>query len=214
MRRMTLSSKLCKGGPPHYAPPSSRLTGSEQDFTNYLALKDYRRAILLALAMSQPRRLLSLFTTILSSSDTSTGPSTSPTGSTELDAVIRDLGPLDLVRLLTHIRDWNANARTSTTAQGVLHAVLRLRRAEDIVEAFEKAGSIAAVSVPKDGEQSVGRKRKAGAPGLREVLEGLIPYSKRHFARLDRLVQESYVLDYVVGEMDGGLFGAEIMEAR
>jgi U3 small nucleolar RNA-associated protein 13 len=44
------------------------------------------------------------------------------------------------------------------------------------------------------------------------LLDGLIPYSERHFTRIDKLVQDSYMLDYVVGEMDGGLFGGEVMD--
>ena len=61
-------------------------------------------------------------------------------------------------------------------------------------------------------EENVYKKKPPAVLGLREVLDGLIPYSERHFARIDRLVQDSYVLDYVVGEMDGGMFGGEIMD--
>jgi hypothetical protein len=39
-----------------------------------------------------------------------------------------------------------------------------------------------------------------------------MPYSQRHFTRIDKLVQDSYMLDYIVGEMDGGLFGGEVMD--
>ena len=44
---------------------------------------------------------------------------------------------------------------------------------------------------------------------MRELLEALIPYTERHLARMERLVQESYVVDYVLGEMDDGLDGGE-----
>lgn len=142
--------------------------------------------------MSQPGRLLHLFTTVLSQS------SSTYTGSVEVDEVIRTLSGLDLARLLKHVRDWNVNARTSPIAQRVLHAILRLRSPEEIIKAYD--------SVQPDVE-----KRKE-VTGLREVLDGLIPYSERHFARIDRLVQDSYVLDYVVGEMDGGMFGGAGMD--
>jgi len=39
-----------------------------------------------------------------------------------------------------------------------------------------------------------------------------MPYSQRHFTRIDKLVQDSYMLDYIVGEMDGGLFGGEVID--
>lgn len=37
--------------------------------------------------------------------------------------------------------------------------------------------------------------------GISELLEGLIPYSQRHFSRIDRLVRSSYLLDYILNEM-------------
>lgn len=37
--------------------------------------------------------------------------------------------------------------------------------------------------------------------GIGELLEGLIPYSQRHFSRIDRFVRSSFLLDYTLGEM-------------
>ena len=37
--------------------------------------------------------------------------------------------------------------------------------------------------------------------GIGELLEGLIPYSQRHFNRMDRFVRSSLLLDYTLGEM-------------
>ena len=200
---------------------------SEQDFTNYLAIKDYRRAIQLALAMSQPGRLLSLFTSVLSASHTQSDNAngaeeingTAPksySGSKEIDQVIRTLSGLDLTRLLKHVRDWNANARTSSVAQAVLNTILKLKTPEEILAAFD---STVAPSIEPDGEMNGGedgegmkRKKARTEVGLRDLLDGLIPYSERHFGRLGRLIQDSYVLDYVVGEMDGGMFGGEGMD--
>lgn len=193
-------------------------SSSEQDFTNYLALKDYRRAIQLALAMSQPGRLLHLFTTIM----TTPSSPTSLTGSDEVDQVISSLSGTDLVRLLKFVRDWNSNARTSSVAQRVLHAVLKLRTPEDLLAAFEnKAPEELAVDpeadMDVDGDagqagQQESKKRKEPPTSFKDLLDGLIPYSQRHFTRIDKLVQESYMLDYIVGEMDGGLFGGEVMD--
>lgn len=130
--------------------------------------------------------------------------------------MISTLSGIDLVRLLRHVRNWNANARTSPIAQGILHAIMRLRSPDDILAAFDSA---AKVPVPSSDEingdaEDATRKKKSTMDhmGLRELLDGLIPYSERHFQRVERLVQDSYVLDYVVGEMDGGMFGGEVME--
>ncbi|KAJ7293063.1 U3 small nucleolar RNA-associated protein [Mycena rebaudengoi] len=109
------------------------------------------------------------------------------TGSAAVDEVIRTLGGADLARLLRYVRDWNAVAKTSIVAQGVLFAVVKLRSAED--------GEVAA--------------RGAGGTALKEMVDGLIPYTERHLARMERLVQESYMVDYVLGEMDDGMFDGD-----
>lgn len=132
------------------------------------------------------------------------------TGAKEVDEVIRTLSGLDLTRLLGHVRNWNANARTATVAQTILHAVLRIKSPEDIIKAFDSAKEVPqALQTPTtDGEEQTTKARKREPTlNLKDLLDGLIPYSERHFGRVERLVQDSYVLDYVVGEMDGGLFG-------
>ncbi len=168
--------------------------------------------------MSQPGRLLSLFATVIEAKVPGT-----LTGSLEVDQVIKTLPGLDLVRLLKHIRDWNARAKTSIVAQTILHAILRLRSADDIMKAFDSVTKISKPSeedmdLDKDDNEEGERdnrpkKRNQPAPiTLPELLDGLIPYSERHFNRVDKLVQESYMLDYALGEMDGGVFGNEVME--
>jgi len=185
---------------------------SEQDFTNYLSLKDYRRAIKLALAMSQPGRLLHLFTAV------SAEPAslTAITGSDEVDQVIATLTGTDLVRLLKFVRDWNTNARTSSIAQMILHAILKLRSPEDLLAAFENKApeDLNPMDVDGEGEGEGEEKPKSNEKQLsfKDLLDGLMPYSQRHFTRIDKLVQDSYMLDYIVGEMDGGLFGGEVMD--
>ena len=151
----------------------------EQDFINYVALQDYKRAIEVALSLGHPGRLLQLFKELKGDSGV--------TGSADVDEVVRTLTSVDLVRLLRYIRDWNTRASSAAIAQRVLHAVMKLRQAEDIARAFENAGT----AEDKDD--------------LRELVEGLIPYTERHLARMERLVQESYVVDYVLREMDDGL---------
>ena len=37
--------------------------------------------------------------------------------------------------------------------------------------------------------------------GIGEVLEGLIPYSQRHFSRIDRLERSTFLLDYTLTGM-------------
>lgn len=198
----------------------------EQDFQNFVQLRDYRSAIVLALAMNQPGRLLSLFTNVRNqstagSADLTIEDATSITGSAAVDEVIAMLRGPELVRLLRHLRDWNTSARTSPVAQSVLHAVLKLRSAEDIMRAFElPSGAGAADDDDDDGADGDGNTdderrrprwlRKAAQPvSLKELIDGLLPYTERHLARADKLVQDSYVVDYILGEMDMGMLTLE-----
>ncbi|KIY36588.1 U3 small nucleolar RNA-associated protein 13 [Cryptococcus gattii E566] len=204
----------------------------EQDFINYVALKDYRRAILLALSMSQPGRLFNLFSTVVKGRrrqpDLSQEQQTI-TGSKEIDEIIKTLPGIELVRLLKFVRDWNANAKMAPVAQVVLHAVFMLRSAEDILAAFDQANRLPKREEEEEGEEEEEEEKEEGenkkrqkkerpslgAPiSIKDLLEGLIPYSERHFNRVDKLVQESYMLDYVLGEMEGGLFGEELMDIQ
>nr|ODO02585.1 U3 small nucleolar RNA-associated protein 13 [Cryptococcus depauperatus CBS 7855] len=197
----------------------------EQDFVNYVALKDYKRAIQLALSMAQPGRLLNLFSTVIYSRQPGlTEKEQGLTGSKEIDEIMSTLPGLDLVRLLKFVRDWNANARTAPVAQVILYAVMKLRTPEDLLLAFEQANKFQTrnkdVEKESEDEEEKGKKKTRSKPSLdapisiKELLEGLIPYSERHFNRVDKLVQESYMLDYVLSEMDDGLFGEEVIDTK
>ena len=38
--------------------------------------------------------------------------------------------------------------------------------------------------------------------GMIKIIDGIIPYTQRHFARVDNLVEQSYLLDYALVQMD------------
>jgi len=177
---------------------------------NYVSLNDYRKAIQLALAMEQPGRLFSLFTAIWSSSESEKDVSIrSITGHPSVDGVIRTLAGSDLARLLRYVRDWNAKAKTSGVAQRVLYAIVKLRSAEDVMQAFgDEAGESLIMSGP------FGKRAAAGGTQLKELVDALIPYTERHLSRMERLVQESYVVDYILGEMDDGMFDGDLEDDR
>ncbi|EEB93619.1 hypothetical protein MPER_07693, partial [Moniliophthora perniciosa FA553] len=101
--------------------------------------------------------------------------------------------------------DWNANAKTSTIAQNVLYAMFKLRPADDVVKAFvDQAGEEAFVSGAMNGPTA-----SKGSTALKEWIDAFIPHSERHLARLDKLLQDSYMVDYILGEMDGGVFDGD-----
>ncbi|KAI0639931.1 U3 small nucleolar RNA-associated protein [Trametes polyzona] len=205
----------------------AKLVEKEQDLQNYLALHDYRNAILLALSMGQPGRLHTLFASLTSDTDTDTSESSDPaapappraasiTGHPAVDEVLRTLPGTDLARLLRYVRDWNAHAKTSTVAQRVLHAVVKLRAAEDIARAFdEEAAFTAAASAPAADDDTFEKPTAVeavplegrGTTVLKELIDSLIPYTERHLTRMEKLLQDSYVVEHLLSEMDDGLFG-------
>lgn len=73
-----------------------------------------------------------------------------------------------LSRCLDFIKEWNTNSAKAAVAQQLLGAILR--------------------RIP------FSRLRKL--PGIAATVEALVPYSERHFQRIDRLVQASFVIDY------------------
>jgi len=181
------------------------LFSRDQDFGNYLSIRNYRKAIELALAMGQPGRLFKLFKDIRSNAEPS-----SITGDTAVDEVLRTLSGPDLARILRYARDWNASAKTSEVAQGVLYAIFRLQKVEDVIGAFA-VESASPANANENGVQSGSGDN--GSTPLRDIVDALIPYTERHLARMERLVQDSYVVDYVLGEMDDGMFdGVEISD--
>jgi U3 small nucleolar RNA-associated protein 13 len=154
--------------------------------------------------MSQPGRLFSLFKDVTSSPEDVDRPSI--IGDPSVDEVIRTLGGSDLAKLLRYVRDWNTKAKTSTVAQKVLLTIVKLRSADEIIQAF---GDETDEKVFADGEAfqpSITTTVATGRTALKELIDALIPYSERHLSRMEKLVQDSYVVDYLLGEMDDGMF--------
>ncbi|KAF8634957.1 hypothetical protein AX15_000683 [Amanita polypyramis BW_CC] len=186
----------------------AELALKEQDFLNYVSLHDYKRAIELALALEQPGRIFSLFKDIKSSAGESPEFASSLTGHPSVDEVIRTIGGSNLVKLLRYVRDWNTNAKTSVVAQSILFAIVKSRSADGIMKAF---GSEARERAFADLTNNASLKN-VGATGMKELIDGLIPYTERHMSRMDKLVQESYMVDYVLSEMDGGILGNDLVD--
>jgi U3 small nucleolar RNA-associated protein 13 len=173
--------------------------------------------------MNQPRRLLNLFTEVrLTSGSSSSDPSAnaadllSHTGSRHVDIVLQKLSPNELRQLLGYIRDWNTVARSAETAQAVLHAILKFHDADEILATLEgkakgqEVESEEEEESEEDEEESAEdrkrRKRKqkrAEPPKAHEILGALIPYTERHMARADKLVRESFIVEHLLGMMEG-----------
>ncbi|ORZ19470.1 WD40-repeat-containing domain protein [Absidia repens] len=140
----------------------------EQELQTYMRKKDYLNAILLAMSLNQPFRLLGLFREVMESrADTDLD---SITGSPAVDKILAEMGTEHLQKLLNYVRDWNTNAKHSYVAQTVLHAILSSHNSEELVE----------------------------LSNAKELIEGLLPYTDRHYQRIDDLITQSYIIDYTL----------------
>ncbi|KAL4808997.1 WD40-repeat-containing domain protein [Aspergillus unguis] len=171
----------------------------DQQLQNYIVAGAYREAITLALQLNHPARLLSLFNTAIDVADdpNSTdiqqeGHANSLTGNPSIDEVLQTLDPTNLYALLLRLRDWNTNARHSKVAQRILFALFRSYPASTFVELASSS------MVKKSGD---GR----AAAAMKDILAALSSYTERHYRRVEELEDESYLVEWVLGEMDGGI---------
>lgn len=152
----------------------------DQKLQNYAYAGNYREAITLALQMDQPGRLFGLFKSVV---ETDTPDEGSMTGLDAVDEVIGTLADEQLYKLLLRLRDWNTNVRSAPVAQKILWAVVKSYPAAHLA-GLKPAG-------------------KVGAKGsLKDVLDAIRAYSERHYKRVEELVDESYLLDFTLREMD------------
>jgi len=159
------------------------LVEEEQKLQNYIAVNDYRSAISLALSLNHPGRLLSLLTSVTTTSPAEDG---SLSGIVAVDEVLASLSDSQLSVLLCRIRDWNTNARTAVVAQRVLHVLLKSYSAQRLVDL-----------------RGVGR----------DVWDALGSYTDRHYKRMEDLIEQSFMIEYTLREMDqvmGSMDGMEI----
>ncbi|KAF2666047.1 U3 small nucleolar RNA-associated protein [Microthyrium microscopicum] len=152
---------------------------ADQTLSNLIHDSSFREAIVLALQLDQPARLLSLFKRV---SENAEDP-TSFTGSLAVDAALGSLADAQLYRLLLRCRDWNANARSAIVAQRVIRAVVE------------------SVGLERLASLKAGRTEK-GASWV-EVLKGLRVYGERHYGRICDLWDESFMVEFTLREMDG-----------
>jgi U3 small nucleolar RNA-associated protein 13 len=156
-----------------------KLVEQEQQLENYMHAGAYRDAIVLALQLNHPGRLLSLFKNVVTTDTPEEG---SLTGVKAVDDVLAKLSDEQIFLLLLRLRDWNTNARTAPIAQRILWALVR----------SYPAGKFSNLSV----------KGARGQKSLNEVLNALRVYTERHYKRIEELVDESYLVEYTLQEMD------------
>ena len=177
----------------------------DQELQNHIRAANYREAIVLALQLNHPKRLLDLFTTVVN------GPHEpgSFVGKNDVDDVIASLSNSQLWSLLRRVRDWNANGRTHDVAQHILYAILRLipkerllslrdrRRKAAVLDEDDADGELAGAMAELSTKDAAG-----GKESVKDVLDGLKAYTQRHYDRLSTVSEERFVLQWALQQMD------------
>lgn len=98
---------------------------------NFMLKKDYLNAILLAMSLDQPFRLLTLFRQVMETRS-ATDNADSITGSPQIDKIMAELKSPNLDKLLGYVRDWNTNAKHAYIAQAILYSILSSHSPEEL----------------------------------------------------------------------------------
>ncbi|KAF4465547.1 utp13-u3 snornp [Fusarium albosuccineum] len=156
-----------------------KMIEQEQELENHIHAGSFREAITLALQLNHPGRLLSLFTSVITTNNPDKG---SLSGLKAVDEVLGSLSDEQIFLLLLRLRDWNTNARTAPVAQRILWTLIR--------------------SFPASKFSNLSVKGAKGQKSLQDVLHAIRVYTERHYKRTEELVDESYLVEYTLQEMD------------
>ena len=171
----------------------------EQDqlLQNPIHAKNSREVITLSLALNHPARLLKVFQDVVTLPEAERD-SASMMGVRAVDDVLASLDEQQVFSLLERVRDWNTNARTATVAQRILNCLLKSYPASFFTDLADN------------------RKFNTSGKGVKDLLRALEVYTDRHYKRMEELVDESYLLEYTLREMDevtgtvGGMNGVYV----
>ena len=145
----------------------------EQKLYNCLQNNEFHTAVQLAFQLNHPRKLYEIIKSMLEGLKHEDKLITFEVEMEELKQIVTRFSDEQLTKVFTWIKEWNTNAKTSTQAQKILGSILRC--------------------IPLERLQIL--------PKMKETLDAIIAYSERHFSRLDRLVQKSYLVDYTITSM-------------
>jgi len=98
----------------------------------------------------------------------------STAGEDALLQLVKKLTKDQVRQCLIYIKDWNTIAKFSGTSQRLLHCIFQLYSAKKLLKMVE--------DIPL-------------------LLQSIIPYTDKHFARIDKLLQRSYIIDYTINSI-------------
>ncbi|KAK5076809.1 U3 small nucleolar RNA-associated protein 13 [Lithohypha guttulata] len=166
----------------------------DQMLQNHILARHYKEGITLSLALNHPGRLLRIFEDVVNLPETEREPGTYM-GVQVVDDVIGGLNQEQLYKLLERIRDWNTNARTATVAQKVLNCLLR-KYPQGLWTDMARDREVLKLA------RSSRAKGTAGGNAMKDLFRALEAYTERHYKRIEELIDESYLLEYTLREMD------------
>lgn len=154
----------------------------EQQMQNDLRNKRYDKALATALDLGHSLKVLNILTAILEAEGGAKNKESSKTSTADgkrtdqftsewsrrLDPYVKAFTAEQLEKVIGYLKEWNTNARHCYVSQVLINALLRLVRAEPLMNHRV----------------------------VLEALPALLSYSERHYQRLDRLNQASYMLEY------------------
>ena len=142
----------------------------EQELSNLLLKKDYVNAVGLAISLNQPFRVLTILTSVCMCVCICVCADLLNEGGIDGDfsKTLCLLREDQMQAVLKFTVKWNMNAKNTRVAQTVLKHVL-CRYPPEVLAKFD---------------------------GIQQTVEGLVPYTERHFQRLSRLQQLATFVDY------------------
>lgn len=91
----------------------------------------------------------------------------------KLDKYVSKWSDTDIEKIVTYLKDWNTNAKNSYVCTLVLDSLFQTQGYERLMSLPELVGSLAAI----------------------------ISYSERHYQRMNKLHQSTYITDYILSVM-------------
>ncbi len=112
--------------------------------------------------------------------------------------------------LITLLVDWNTNAKHSDMVQTVLYVIFRRYDLSDLIKLtpshLHRRGKGFETDANEGGEKIINLQipelvASRRAQNVAQILSALDAYSMRHLKRVNRLIQNSYLLDFILNSM-------------
>ncbi|WAQ90264.1 hypothetical protein PtA15_12A252 [Puccinia triticina] len=188
-----------------------------QDLENFVRVKDFGAVIRLLLKLDKPARLLRLFTD-LERAEGEPGMDEfgtldregSVTGSPDIDNIIQNLSSTELVRLLKHVKSWNAVNRSSSVAQKLLFLIFKSNSFSQLLTPPSASSDLDPIQDPSEPDlppnNPLAKKSKTLPPNhlleLKDTLKVLAAYSDRNLTKIDKTVQESFLIEFLLNQFN------------